>query len=180
MVYNAKATPVEGQNFPVIVDSKEYWVSRSVALCSLIAVTDEVGGVYIVAEKRGAGCPDENFKWCMPCGYIERNGETGQEGIAREVFEETGLEIGHERFEMVAVSYGHAPRYNITHFFVSLIEDMKVDDVTAKFNSSHSEPDEIAELKCIPLNELDNYEWAFGHRQLIDKLLKYGRVIPTV
>ena len=28
MNYNAKATPVEGKNFPVVVGVEEYWVSR--------------------------------------------------------------------------------------------------------------------------------------------------------
>lgn len=176
MNYNAKATPVEGKNFPVVVGVEEYWVSRSVALCALILVQDEYDNWYVVAEKRGAGCPDENFKWCLPCGYIERNGETGEEGISREVFEETGLKIKPESFHMTGVSYGIEPRYNITHFYESVLEDMKVEDVINMFDTSNSEPEEIEELKCIRLDEVDKYEWAFDHRNLIEKSF----ILPTI
>ena len=57
-------------NFPVIKDGKEYWISRSIAVACFVykIVNDEI---YVLANKRGSGTPDFQGYWYCPCGYLD-------------------------------------------------------------------------------------------------------------
>ena len=43
------------------------------------------------------------------------------------------------------------------------------------FGNRGGEENEVSEVKWIPLDELDNYQWAFDHKHLIKKITEeYG------
>ena len=60
------------KNFPVNVDGKEYWISRSNAVVGIVFKWEN-GQYHILANKRGKGCPDYVGKWNIPCGYVDYN-----------------------------------------------------------------------------------------------------------
>ena len=65
------------KNFPVKVDGKVYWISRSVATVGFVFKL--VGNtIYTLIEKRGKGAADNVDSYCVPCGYIDYD-ETGEE-----------------------------------------------------------------------------------------------------
>ena len=154
------------------------WISRSIALAGVVYGFDNDHKrsdekIYILAEKRGPGCPDNVGKWCVPCGYLDYD-ETAEEGIKREIFEETGIDpklLGNTYNFGVASDPKDDPRQNVTLRFAVRIEN--VDDVrTIKFSKNDSakrggEKNEVDELRWIPLDEVGNYDWAFGHDELI-------------
>ena len=78
------------KNFPVNINDKEYWISRSAAVAGFIFTEDN--GLRVLAVKRSENCPDEVGKWCCPCGYVDYD-ETVEEACSREIKEETNLTV---------------------------------------------------------------------------------------
>lgn len=149
------------KNFPVQIDNKEYWISRSVATVGFLFT--ENNGFKILAVKRGKGCPDEVGKWCCPCGYLEWN-ETLAEGCCREIKEETNLTVTPRMLHFWNINDDPTEAHqNITVRFVSFAILFSEQEV----NTNNSEPDEVDAIKWIDFNELGNYDWAFGHLKLI-------------
>ena len=57
-------TIVDGEN----MKGKTFWVSPSMAAACFIFF-EHYGEVYVLANRRGTGCPDNVGLWCCPCGY---------------------------------------------------------------------------------------------------------------
>ena len=163
------------KNFPIIdkETGREYWISRSVAVLGIVKAIDKNGNKYILAEQRGIGTPDPEYvgKWCLPCGYLDFD-ETCKEAVAREVREETGINIHPENFELFYINDEpwSDKRQNITLRFRTELEGY-IDDfeLTNKF----SETDEVMNIKWIPIDLIDNYKWAFNHDKIIKEEKSY-------
>lgn len=157
------------KNFPIIDKNtgREYWISRSIAVLGVVKGVDMYGEMYILAEQRGIGTPDPEYvgKWCLPCGYLDFD-ETCKQAIAREVAEETGVNIHPDNFELIAINDNPSEdkRQNITFRFRTELEGYISDfELTNKF----SETDEVMNIKWINIKNIDNYKWAFNHNKII-------------
>jgi len=149
------------KNFPVKIDNKEYWISRSVATAGLIFTNDK--GLSILAVKRGKGCPDEVGKWCCPCGYLDWD-ETLKECCCREIREESNLQVLPEDLRFWYLNDDPKETHqNITAIFYCYNEDY----IKQSINFKHSEPNEVEEVKWIKVSEIYKYDWAFNHLKLI-------------
>lgn len=159
------------KNFPIIdkETGREYWISRSVAVLGIIKGVDIYGVKYILAEQRGTGTPDPEYigKWCLPCGYLDFD-ETCKQAIAREVREETGVNIHPENFKLIEINDNpfDDKRQNITFRFRTELEGY-IDDF--ELTNEFSEINEIMNIKWIDLREINNYKWAFNHDKIIEK-----------
>jgi 8-oxo-dGTP pyrophosphatase MutT (NUDIX family) len=154
------------QNFEFEYEGKKYWYSRSVAVLGMI-LGYKNGDLYLLATKRGKGTPDFQGYWCMPCGYLDYN-ETTEEAIVREVYEETGIKIDIDLVKLHSIdSIPDDVKQNVTIRYV-LNKDINIDEY-----SSLVEPDinEVEEISWISLSNIENYKWAFGHLDLIKKIL---------
>lgn len=160
-------------------DGKEIWVSRSVAVnCLVIFQTKNIiPDYYVLSEKRGNGLSDESGKWCFPCGYLDWN-ESAKEAAIREVFEETGLDLDYYLNNGKVIvndleqpwfvdSNPSSNRQNVTLRHACIITDDKLPKITNKY----SDPNEIELLRWIELDELIEYDWAFGHDKIIREYL---------
>lgn len=163
------------KNFSII-DSKtgrEYWISRSVTVLGVVKAIDKNGVKYVLAEQRGTGTPDPEYVgyWCLPCGYLDFD-ETCKQAIAREVLEETGVNIHPENFELFFINDNpnSDKRQNITLRFRTELEGY-IDDweLTDKF----SETNEVMNIKWIPIREINNYKWAFNHNKILKEEKSY-------
>ena len=155
-------------NFPVIVDGKEWWISRSVAIAASIYTINDDGKLCILANKRGPGLPVNVGKWSVVSGFIDF-GETLRECCIREVHEETGVDISNVALTMRDIEDDPSRTGEVILIrFSGFIEDASDQELTNKF----SEPDEVDEIKWIPLDELNNYEWT-SHKH-IEKIKDYG------
>lgn len=156
------------KNFPIIdkETGREYWISRSVAVVTFVFGYDKYEQEYILAEQRGPGTPDPEFRgcWCMPCGYVDFD-ETIEEAATREVFEETGLKIDSEDWNILSINSDPKSdkRQNITIRLESVVNG--IEDV--KLTSKYSELDEVSDLKWIPVDNINDYKWAFNHLELL-------------
>lgn len=157
-------------NTPHKIGDRIVWESRSVAVsCVILAILDDE--MFVLSGKRGKLMPQSAGMWNVPCGYLDYD-EDSTEAAQREVYEETGLDL--DEHEIIinnldtpwfVVSNPTEVLQNVTlrHGCVILVNELP------KLTSEHAEPNEVEELKWIPLNEVDNYEWAFNHSNVIKK-----------
>ena len=158
------------KNFPIMdrERGREYWISRSIAVLGIVKAIDKNGVKYILAEQRGIGTPDPEYvgKWCLPCGYRDFD-ETCKQAIAREVREETGINIHPENFKLIEINDNpfSDKRQNVTFRFKTELEGYINDfELTNKF----SELNEVMNIKWIDLRKINNYKWAFNHEKIIE------------
>lgn len=140
---------------------------RHTCVVGIVTYYDQEEDVYwILANKRGPGCPNAVGMWNMPCGYLDAG--SGEENIAREVFEETGVNIAPELFTEI----GHsdlAKSRNVTFRYLCEV-DHKYPVADVK-DLKGGEADEVSEIAWIPEFDLEKYDWAFDQLDLIYETL---------
>ncbi len=155
-------------NFSVEINGHTFWISRSVAVVGLVFGYDEDEKEYILAVQRGSGTPDPEFvgKWCLPCGYLDYD-ETLEEALEREVFEETGVLLTKDTIELLEVNSDPKSdkRQNVTFRYQAIAKEETLANIP--LTTKNSELNEVSDIKWIPYSEVDNYEWAFNHKELI-------------
>ena len=162
------------KNFPIIdkISGREYWISRSVAVVVFVFARDIYNQEYILAEQRGTGTPDPEYigKYCVPCGYLDYD-ETIIQAAQRELMEETGLNFPTTDFKLLNINDlpKSDKRQNITFRYI-VNSNVNIEDLSNLFTTKNSEKDEIESIKFIKLKDIDNYEWAFNHQELIKEI----------
>ena len=142
------------------------WFSRSMATALFVFCKDENGDWCVLACERGEEAADFRGMWNCPCGYLSRN-ETTKECAVRECFEETGVKLPIE--SLIFIGYEDDPvkanRQNVTFRFAAKIEDRITSDF--KFSKEHNEGKEVGKIAWVKVKDIDNYEWAFNHKNRI-------------
>jgi len=142
------------------------WFSRSMATALFVFCKDEDGDWCVLACERGEEAADFRGMWNCPCGYLSRN-ETTKECAVRECFEETGVKLPIE--SLFSIGYEDDPikanRQNVTFRFAAKIEDRITSDF--KFSKEHNEGKEVGKIAWVKVKDIDNYEWAFNHKNRI-------------
>ena len=155
------------KNFPIEKDGKTYWVSRSIAVLGLV-LSRKDGEWYVLVNKRGEGCPDFNGMWNIPCGYLDYN-ETTKEAVAREVHEECGLDIDPSLFTLFAVN--DDPKDAHQNVTLRYIAKLPTHYMYLPLSNKDSEEDEVEGIKWVNIKDIDNYQWAFNHYDLLKNTL---------
>lgn len=159
------------------------WDSRSVAVNCVIIVTDPdiTTEPFVLISKRGTGAPDFNGLWNIPAGYLDKN-ETTSEAMVREVWEETNINllsildmkendknyIVHDKItkEWGTNSDVSNNRQNISfRYGIYFVMENFINKI--ELSNRNSEPNEVADIKWIPLSKVNDYKFAFNHDQLI-------------
>lgn len=167
-----KAWPIEKVRYcPGDIEShncignlKTVFSGRFVAVSGFIYAI--VNGKYsVLANLRGPGTPDYQNHWNVPCGFLECF-ENSKQGIQREVLEECGFYIDTNDLKVVHVETEpeECNNGNVTirhRAFLGKIIPMFV-------KSEGGEENEVDGVKWIPIDEIDNYKWAFNHRKTIE------------
>lgn len=157
-------------NFPFKWKGKTLWYSRSVAVTNFVFGKNAEGVWHVLANKRGNGTPDYQGYWNVPCGYLNFS-ECGEEAAIRETFEETGLDLKEylHKIQMCGVSTSPSNnRQNVSIRYKIVLEE-PIENYS-KFSRKFMEKDEVDEIKWIPIIDVKNYEWAFGHNAYIDSI----------
>lgn len=141
------------KNFAITKDGKEYWVSRSVATVTYVFTM--INGIpHVLANKRGPGLPNNVGKWNAPSGFVDYD-ETLEQAAKREVFEETGLPLEDLPLSLLEIDSNPSRERQIILVRYSCLYRGDPDVLTNEF----SEPNEVDEVKWIPIQELGCYEW---------------------
>ena len=166
------------KNFPVIdkETGREYWISRSIAVVVGVFAKDKSGNDCVLVVQRGKGTPDPEYvgSYCMPCGYLDFD-ETCIQAAQRELIEETGVSFSTFNFKLININDNPTSdkRQNITFRYVvdTIISTEKLE---LMFTTKNSEKDEVSSIRFIQIKNLDMYEFAFNHQNLIKEL--YGKI----
>lgn len=154
------------KNFPIEYEGNVYWRSRSVAVAGFIFCQDADGEWCVLANRRGPGCPDEVGKWCCVCGYLDFF-ENGEEAVARETKEETGVIIDPSRVHFDSVMFSTKNDQNVTLRYFVWLEGQCSD---YQLSNEYNEKDETTDIKWIGVKDVSLFEWAFGHKNIIIEL----------
>jgi ADP-ribose pyrophosphatase YjhB (NUDIX family) len=173
------------------LEGKVVWDSRSVALVGMMLALHE-GEIYVILGKRGKSCPDEVGKFCMPCGYLDKN-ETCEEGVVREIYEESGFNV-----------YKTLEQYDILHdqmnfpWKINSIPDGEVQNISMHYAlyfdtksniyrdtaslpeltiKNNAVKDEVEIVEWINVNDLWEYDICFNHESTINIFV--SNLIPT-
>ena len=160
--------PEHKPNFQITAtDGNQYWISRSCAVCAIV-VSQDTDGWHILVNKRGQGTPDYQGCWNIPCGYVDF-GETCEQACSREIFEECGIEIETGMFELYKVMSdpNDSPKQNIT---IRYMANVPAEYMHRHLSDINSEENEVDGIKWISFDDVDGYEWAFNHRNLLDEI----------
>ena len=164
MERNWSYTILDGEHKGITLYSGRYCAVCAIVFC--YSRTNEKW--YVLANKRGSGVPDFEGLWNLPCGFIER-GETGEQAASRETFEETGVFIYPDQFVFSSVETDPyiSNNGNISLRYISSLRREILPSVESDTNKLKGEKDEVSEIKWIPINEIENYKWAFHHKELL-------------
>lgn len=177
------------ENFAVKIDGKEYWISRSVAVCCFIfKIKDDE--LYALIERRGKGAADEQGKLAAVSGYLSYN-ESLTQAVVRETFEEMGFKANEERLQFMKINSDPSEVHqNVTvHYvyFAKKNEDFDLD------RAEGGEENEVSEVKWFKVGDLEKKnnvvtlyanvydimaeDWAFNHdKLLIEHLSKFFKL----
>ena len=154
------------KNFPFQKDGKTYWYSRGICCVSGVFCKDKNGDIYVLANKRGDGSTEEQFKWNMPVGHLDFD-ETCAECAVREIFEETGIKVKVNHLRLLNInSKPDRETQNVTFRYIGLLPGT-IDNYQT--NLRHMEYREAISAKWINVSDIDNYNWAWNHYDLIHK-----------
>lgn len=147
------------------------WSGRYCCVAGFIISHTNGGNIKVLAVKRGQSCPDFRGKWCCPCGFLEAD-ETGEEGIARETWEETGYEFPAREFELFTVETDPklCNKAHVTLMYVHIVNQQEIEDYVDEDWLPFDR--ETEEVEWIPVDEISKYEWAFGHDKIINELME--------
>ena len=134
-------------------------------------------------SKRGSGCPDHVGKWSVTCGYLDW-GETRKEAIKRELYEELGLNL--EIYPNEAIDHfctiddpsrdvreNIVSRYLIHVDYIATRKKLADKEINCDTVSRGGEPNEVDDIKFVPAEDIDSYDWAFNHDQVLKEILEY-------
>lgn len=150
------------------------WSGRYVCTVAAVFRFAEDGNIFVLANKRGVGSPNEVGKWNMPCGFMEV--ETGEECASRETFEECGIKVNPNKFHLVSVNTDPTDNpTQVTLRYMAILfdgfDDVNIDTTDAIAGKLGGEKDEVADVQWIPIEDVKNHDWAFGHKKLIDTII---------
>jgi 8-oxo-dGTP pyrophosphatase MutT (NUDIX family) len=174
-------------NERIEANSKEYWISRSVAVVGIVfAIKDHT--VYTLVTKRSS-IMDQPHKLCVPCGYLDWY-ESCYEAMLREVYEETSLYLPDYKDNILDGYWNKIPfriqddptkdaRQNISFSYCTILD---FDNCPEKFPHSieSHKTEEADEVRWVPVNLIpDNFNniWAFNHNELINLALIYVGIL---
>lgn len=164
---------------------KEWWISRAMCVVGIVTAVDPENPreKYYLVSKRGPGSPDHVGKWQCTCGYLDYD-ETLKDAMIRELYEETGLDLKRlvnssdiklleivddpERDARQNVSF----RYLITVPYEVLKDKLDCGEINCDTVSRGGEKGEIDEIRLVHEKDVDAYDWAFNHKEIIKTLKK--------
>ena len=156
-------------NFEFEHNGQKLWYSRSLACNAIIFRLHEDFSVDVLACKRGQGCEFNKGLWNVPGGFIDFD-EDAKQCALRELHEETGISIDYSRIWFFKLdSQPRGARQTMVASHVGIFAKATTD--TWIFSTEYSEPDETEEIKWIPIEELDKYEWTRGQKENIMEAL---------
>lgn len=158
---------------------RQIFESRSVAVNCVVVVIYHTQ-IYILASLRGKNVSDFPNKVNLISGYLDWN-ETATDAVFREVWEETGLNIPDFIKKSIVIKNDlNTPwnvktepdenRQNISLRYGIVLSSNELPKLTTNYNEFEGEVESNWWMK---VNEIDDYEWAFNHNNIIKNYINF-------
>lgn len=166
------------QNKPFKVNDngveRTIWESRSMAAALFVFTQDKEGYWRVLANKRGQGCPDYKGYWVCPCGYLDYN-ETLRNAAWRECFEETGVRLSKQHIKHYKFNDSPSENLqNVAHVHYIVVKN----GFDFAFSNKNNEENEVEDIAWIRLDLVNNFQWAFGHKDIIMEVFNMRVNLP--
>ena len=162
---NVKKQAIKKENkYTCTGNPKTVFSGRFCAVSGFVyAIVD--GKYSILTNLRGPGTPDYQGCWNAVCGFLERY-ENSKEGIAREMLEECGFQIDTDDLKVIHVETEpeECNNGNVTIRHRAFLGKI----IPHYVEKEGGEENEVDSVKWIPIDDIDNYKWAFNHRKTIE------------
>ncbi|MDD3087128.1 MAG: NUDIX hydrolase [Candidatus Omnitrophica bacterium] len=122
------------------------------------SLADKGGGIVIIQRS------NPPFGWALPGGFVDY-GESLEAAVVREAKEETGLDIVDLKQLHTYSNPKRDPRFHTIGTVFS-----------AKAKGSPKAGDDAAALKVISLKDIEGYDFAFDHKEILIDYLKSIKV----
>lgn len=162
------------KNYPIKIETGEHagetvWVHRSIAVVGFVFC--KINNEWcVLANQRGEGAPDFQGYWNCPCGYLDFD-ETLTEACSREIYEETGAKVEPNALYMCSINDDpkDSNRQNVTMRFMAVVDESHIGISTNAIKGQlGGEENEVKAIMWVKMSDLDNYQWAFNHKHLIE------------
>ena len=152
------------------------WSGRYACVVAFIFVKKN-DHLFVLANKRGKGTPDFQGLWNCPCGFIEAD-ESGEECCLRETIEECGYSFDPKQLILHSVETDpkESNKSHVTLRYFCLLNE----DELIKTEQKGGEENEVDDVQLININDINNYNWAFNHKQRINDIYNTLIVIGLV
>jgi 8-oxo-dGTP pyrophosphatase MutT (NUDIX family) len=156
------------------IDGKEIWASRSVAALAIVLILDHDHKIFVLGTKRSQNMPTAPGKWVVPSGYLDWD-ESGWEALRRELYEESSFLIDDYETRLI---YDN----NKQPFYVKTEPDEHLQNIALNYclilgvgsipiHIESYKNEETEEVKWIPIEKIEDYDWAFEHNKRISMAL---------
>lgn len=159
------------------INGEIVWVSRSVAVNCVVLIKRKSNEVpEVLVSKRGPNAADFQGLMNVVAGYLDYN-ETGTEAVYRETWEECGVNLEKlamentiKRIDLLEPWYVNTrPTENKQNVSLRYGVYIHLDtDEYPDLSLEHNEiVGEVSEVWWLPINMIDQYDWAFNHDKTI-------------
>lgn len=170
-------------NTPHEINGRVIWESRSVAVVCVVVLYKH-NTPYILVSKRGPKSPDFIGKMNLVAGYLDWD-ETGKEASVRECWEETGFDLlGFKDYRSIMSSnlddpwqVSTVPKNNLQNVTLRYGKVFKMRNesefpfLTTAYNEVEGETEDPM---WMPFEDIDKYEWAFNHDNVIKQYIYFN------
>lgn len=124
-------------------------------LLAVDGIIESKEGIVLIERK------NEPFGWALPGGFVDKDIESADDAIIREIEEETNLQvIKSKQFRL----YSNPKRDPRGHTATMVYVIKAKGELKAK--------DDAKNCEIVPINKLKSYKLAFDHKQIIEDYIK--------
>jgi len=169
------------------VEGKIVWESRSIAVTGVIFIYKNLIP-HVLVSRRGPKSADYKDKMNLVAGYLDWN-ETGFEAFVRETWEETGFNLLEALETMDIIKSNTKEPWSVNskvdenHQNVTLrygvCFQIGSDEQFPLLTTEHNEVvGECEDPQWLPLEHVNEHEWAFNHDKVIEEYYNKINDIP--